>query len=112
MALSVLYSSYRAAVKQVVVAVRRPLGGLQLGLRGHGPAYTMGQGLRRRDRRGQRQRDEGSRPERGETAWAREHSETKEDLLNGESELNERRRRGSMSSRDLFTHRSIMAKAR
>ena len=76
-------------MKQVVVAVRRPLGGLQLGLRGHGPAYTMGQGLRRRDRRGQRQRDEGSRPERGETAWAREHSETKEDLLNGESELND-----------------------
>ena len=60
-------------MKQVVVAGhrhRRPLGALQLG-----PADTMGQGLRRPDRRGERQREEGG------TAWAREHSdsETKEE---------------------------------
>ena len=57
---------------------RRPLDALQLGLGGlggRGPADTMGQGLRRPDRRGERQREE------GETAWAREHSdsETKEE---------------------------------
>ena len=66
-------NSYRAAVKQVVVAAhrRRPLCGLQLGLGGRGLAYTMGQGLRRPDRHGcQSQGDE------GETAWAREHSDS------------------------------------
>ena len=70
--------SYRSAVEQVVVAGRRPLGGLQLGLGGRCPTYTMGQGLRRQDRHCQSQRDEGDRPERGEMAWAREHSEMNE----------------------------------
>ena len=57
-------------MEQVVVAARRPVGALQLGLGGRGPADTMGQGLRRPDRR-QHQGGEGET-----AAWAREHSDS------------------------------------
>ena len=85
-------------MEQVVVAAGRPVGALQLGLGGRGPADTMGQGLRRPDRHG-RERQGGE----GETAaWAREHSDS------------ERRSIGPIQvdgANDFVTHGSLKSEA-